>query len=288
MKKDAHNHPKIYQLAARLGVSRPTALGHLDLLWGFVEDRAIQGDIGKWPNIAIARACDWEGDPDLFINAFLDSQLLDEDKKHRLVVHDWPEHCQNWVRAKLKKLNLDFIRTYSTGLKKPLKSELKKPLGSTLEASQADLGSTLDATTAPAPTPYLDSSKEESFVPNESGREESSAKAFHRLVELWNGIGGVIHCREETAKRKAAFAVRFKNLKWRNSVKEAIRLVSVSSFCQGGGNRGWKADIDWFLKPDTVTKILEGKFIDFETEADLPITPPVKYLDMPRPSNATN
>jgi hypothetical protein len=43
---------------------------------------------------------------------------------------------------------------------------------------------------------------------------------------------------------------------------DALNRVAKSSFCRGQNERGWKADIDWFLKPDTLTKILEGKYDD--------------------------
>ena len=36
--------------------------------------------------------------------------------------------------------------------------------------------------------------------------------------------------------------------------------AAASPFCLGAGSRGWKADIDWFLRPDTVTRIMEGKY----------------------------
>ena len=42
----------------------------------------------------------------------------------------------------------------------------------------------------------------------------------------------------------------------------ALDRVRSSSFCRGQNDRGWRADLDWFLRPDTVTKLLEGKYED--------------------------
>lgn len=109
MKLDALEHPKTYDFAARLGVSRPTALGHLELLWAFVGKQAPQGNVGKWPDGAIARACDWMGDPQCFLQSLLQSGFIDSHPEHRYVIHDWHEHAPRWVRAKLAKLNLAFI-----------------------------------------------------------------------------------------------------------------------------------------------------------------------------------
>jgi hypothetical protein len=108
MKLDALDHPKTLDFAARLGVSRPTAIGHLELLWAFVGKIAPQGNIGKFADGAIARSSEWQGDPAVFIDALLDAGFLDEDPEHRLLVHDWHDHCPRWVSAKLKKLGITF------------------------------------------------------------------------------------------------------------------------------------------------------------------------------------
>lgn len=113
MKLDALDHPKTLELAVRLGVSRPTAIGHLELLWAFVGKYSAQGNVGKHSDGVIAKACDWTGSPEEFIAALVGAGFLDADKTHRLIVHDWGLHCHAWVRAKLKKLDLPFIERSS-------------------------------------------------------------------------------------------------------------------------------------------------------------------------------
>lgn len=108
MRLDGLEHPKTLELAARLGVTRPTVIGHLELLWAFVGKLAPQGNIGKYGDGAIARAAEWQGDPTAFVDALLLTRFLDECGTCRLVVHDWGDHCPSWVRAKLKKARLDF------------------------------------------------------------------------------------------------------------------------------------------------------------------------------------
>lgn len=108
MKRETLRHPKTYDLAARLQCSRPTALGYLTLLWDHTADHATDGAIGRWANGAIARACDWEGDPDVFVRCLVEAGWLDEDPTHRLLVHDWQVHCERWVKLKLGKLKQSF------------------------------------------------------------------------------------------------------------------------------------------------------------------------------------
>jgi hypothetical protein len=109
LKLDALDHPKTLDFAARLNVELPTAIGYLELLWAFTGKKASQGNVGKWPDGAIARACYWMGRPEDFILALRDSGFIDADVEHRFTVHDWSEHAPGWVRAKLKKLQLGFI-----------------------------------------------------------------------------------------------------------------------------------------------------------------------------------
>jgi len=109
LKLDALDHPKTLDLAARLDTSIPAAIGHLELLWAFTGKKAPMGNIGKWPDGAIARACYWMDEPVMFIAALVDAGFLDEDSDHRLLVHDWFDHAPRWVKSKLKSLGEDFI-----------------------------------------------------------------------------------------------------------------------------------------------------------------------------------
>lgn len=109
MKLNTIDHPKTLDLCDRLGVSLAQALGHLTLLWAFTARKSPRGDVGKWTDGAIARACDWQQDSAAFVNALVESGYLDRDDEHRLLVHDWPDHAERWVKASLKNLNQTFI-----------------------------------------------------------------------------------------------------------------------------------------------------------------------------------
>ncbi len=113
MKLEGLDHPKTLDFAARLQIELPTAIGHLELLWAFTGKKAPQGNIGKWPDGAIARACYWMGDPQAFLQSLLQSGLINADPEHRYIVHDWHEHAPRWVRAKLAKAKLQFVGTVS-------------------------------------------------------------------------------------------------------------------------------------------------------------------------------
>lgn len=113
MKREAYKHPKMLDLSARLGICLAQAIGHVQLLVDWISDFAIQGDVGKWPNGAIARGAGWQGNPDEFIDALIASGWLDADPGYRLVLHDWPDHAERWVRLKMQKLGIAFLDCYS-------------------------------------------------------------------------------------------------------------------------------------------------------------------------------
>jgi hypothetical protein len=90
--------------------------------------------------------------------------------------------------------------------------------------------------------------------------EQDRTPALPEVVAAWNSTLGVSHVRDLTPKRLASLNARLANPAWSASWRDALARVDASPFCKGSGPRGWVADIDWFLKPDTLTKILEGKY----------------------------
>ena len=84
-------------------------------------------------------------------------------------------------------------------------------------------------------------------------------EVMNQFVEAWNATG-LVQCRSLTEKRRAALRARLTDDDWRTSWREALDLAAESSFCRG--EKGWRANVDWFLKSDTVTQLCEGKFTD--------------------------
>lgn len=110
MKRATLNHPKLHALMKHAKITRRDALGLLTLLWDFTGQYAPDGGIGKYTNPAIAAACDWVESPDELISCLVKSGWVDEvtNQTIRLVVHDWPDHCEQWVSRKLERTNTAF------------------------------------------------------------------------------------------------------------------------------------------------------------------------------------
>jgi hypothetical protein len=92
------------------------------------------------------------------------------------------------------------------------------------------------------------------------GREGEVPPLADALFHLWSEFDFLPQIQSVTTKRKAALSSRMKDPYFRDHWQEAISKIGESEFLKGNNDRGWRADIDWFLRPDSVTKIMEGKY----------------------------
>lgn len=90
--------------------------------------------------------------------------------------------------------------------------------------------------------------------------ESSDRNAAETIMNAWNKVPGVSGCRQWSAKRGIALRSRMADQSWFGMAMEAIEKISGTPFLTGGGKTGWRANIDWFLRPDTVVKILEDQY----------------------------
>lgn len=103
MKRGTPNHPKVLQLAELLGIRRPLAIGHLELLFHFTSQYAPQGNVGKFDDKRIAAGLDWHGPPKKLIDALVATRWLCHHPVARLVVHGWSDHADRSVLQRLSR-----------------------------------------------------------------------------------------------------------------------------------------------------------------------------------------
>jgi hypothetical protein len=98
-------HPKTRKLARRLGVSIPTAIGHLHLLWHFALKYAADGDLSRFEWEEIEDGVMWDGTADAFITdciaiGWLDCNEPDDDAHFGVSIHGWEEYGGKAIRQK--------------------------------------------------------------------------------------------------------------------------------------------------------------------------------------------
>ncbi len=229
---------KFKKLQRRLGVSRVMTAGTLELLWIATLNNAKRGDIGRFSNEEIAIECDWTGDPDELIDGLVGAGWVDESTEHRLVIHDWPEHAPRYIHA--------WIKSQGTTFAEELTSTTVLTVEPTVEGG----------------TPNV--TKRNVTKPNETKPKGGEAGAsvppppLDVIVADFNETFG-LNCRLTDARRTQLRA-RWKDEHWRDNWMVALARAGPSAFLRGANDRGWVIDLEFFLRPDTVTKILEGKY----------------------------
>lgn len=95
MKRGTPSHPKLLELARVLKISRPTAVGTIELLWQFTAQYTPAGDIGRYSDERIAAAVDWRRKPETLISSMVTTGWLNHSEGSRLVV------LRHWIANEL-------------------------------------------------------------------------------------------------------------------------------------------------------------------------------------------
>jgi hypothetical protein len=104
VKAGTQNHLKVKRLKRLLGIPLYRAVGILETLWLLCSDCADEGDVGKFSDEEIAEYLEWDGpDPSALVRALVDTGWIDRDTTNRLVIHDWLEHCPEFIRERVRK-----------------------------------------------------------------------------------------------------------------------------------------------------------------------------------------
>lgn len=86
-------------------------------------------------------------------------------------------------------------------------------------------------------------------------------KAFaDDFISQWNANVPFSQIIKMTEKRLSLLRSRQREPEWLEHYLAAMRQIPDKPFLCGENDRGWKATPEWFLRPDTVTRIREGAY----------------------------
>lgn len=200
MKRATLNHPKTKALMAAMGIGRRDALGLLTLLWDFAGQYAPDGAIGRHTNAAIADACDWPTErADEMVGHLVRTGWLDEvdGLADRLVVHDWPDHCERWVVKRLGRDKRGFHPHYAHNGRPECTPEMDDQDGRPFRQPSPSPAKPSHAMPTPSPAqPEPPESQVSPQGPRVGGGSGSVRAEFHKLginpaVSTALGRGGV-------------------------------------------------------------------------------------------------
>jgi hypothetical protein len=148
MKRGTIRHPKLLQLARELGLQPYVALGLLEALLDWTFDYARCGNVGRFPNAAIATGIGWLGDPDALVTALVAARWLDACAVHRLVIHDLSDHASDTWKKSMQRQHLDFARATP-----PMSGQVPDLSGQCPDNVRTTSGQVPDLSAPPTPTP---------------------------------------------------------------------------------------------------------------------------------------
>ena len=247
MKRGTPEHPKTKDLCARLHLPLWGAVGILESLWLFTQKFAVRGDIGKFSDEAIAEAIGWKKDPDKLIRALVDAKWLDGCDCHRLLVHDWKDHCDQTVQRVAAKRGLIIIQHNPSIV---LASSYDRAIKFQHDASQP----------LPLPLP-LPKAISHSLQPNAiPAMTDDFAGWFEILYALTPKKGLKFQARQAMASDSRMEDQNFRKTfeaKWREwSAYMAMDFHSKRTLLEWYNDEGWKDEVPKSVN-DTTQKVLE-------------------------------
>ncbi len=102
---DINTNPKTKRLTRRLGITLPTAVGHLHLLWHWCMRHAVNGDITKVDQEDIAEVMMWPGEPQKLVDTLCEVGFIDVSSRpdgsiESLRIHDWHHYAGKYERQR--------------------------------------------------------------------------------------------------------------------------------------------------------------------------------------------
>jgi len=94
-------------------------------------------------------------------------------------------------------------------------------------------------------------------------KKESKSKKENKeeeVVAFWNSQSELPSIRAISKGRRSHIEARLSEPFFAENWKTAVHKLLGSPFLTGTNDRGWRADFDWFIKPDSVPRIMEGKY----------------------------
>ena len=94
------DHRKVYAAADALDVDPAHALGLIVSFWLWALDNAPSGSLDGISNRMIARAAQWTGSADEFVEALKTAEFVDETPDGGLELHDWQEYTGSLIEKR--------------------------------------------------------------------------------------------------------------------------------------------------------------------------------------------
>lgn len=179
------DHRKLLAAADELEIEPAHMLGLLISFWLWALDNTPSGSLEGISNRMIARAAQWDGNPDELVEVLKNSGLLDEETAGKLEIHDWYEYTGKLIDQREAEKNRSRRRRAAAAAAPP--TEPQTTAGQTEDAPQGSQKKTAGRVNQSRP----DQSKADQSKPDQGDQPpnpQTEAKAdaqTRRFAEFW-------------------------------------------------------------------------------------------------------
>lgn len=227
--------PEVFAIAERHGIDPDAVMGKLVRVWIWADQQTIDGNAPSVTRTLLDRiSC---------VTGFADSLLRVgwlRDENGQITFCNFDRH--NGETAKQRALTS----------KRQGKYRLRKRNAASVTKTLPEKRREENSVVAKATTPP---------EPDKPARREVSTTEVQAVVTEWNMLGVPFSMVSRISNnRRKAIKNRMADEWWRANWRAGLERVRQSEFCRGGGLQGWVADFEWFVRPETLMKVLEGKY----------------------------
>lgn len=220
-----YSHRKTAKLRSMLG---DDAFWIPPRLWAYAAENQPDGDLSSYQAGELASLIGYSKDASSMLQALKDSGYMDLDGK----IHDWNEHN-------------GYHKKFSVRAKTAADARWAKEK-------------------SPTPPKEVDTGKRKGETSIASSMLVASAPPISSVIreihDSWNALGCVPRSLVISDKRRRLLEVRLREPFFVANWPAALAKIKTSPFLQGQNDRGWRASFEWFIAPDSVPKIMEGKY----------------------------
>lgn len=260
-KAELIDHPKFKKLRRLLGEPTPHVVGYLECMWrqGYQIGSAVLGDADD-----VEAAAEFPGERGRFASAAHQAGFIDQDADGTFLIHDLYDHAPKYAQMRMRRKGTAPDQTC------PTTERLLPELAETV-TDVPDLGTTVPGSAGNgnecATKGRGKRGEEKGERVEDKGQTQDTRQRGptpEEFREEWNRAAeanGWKTCLQINEDRERHLRARLKDPRWREGWRSALVRAGPIPALRGEGVDGtWKADVDWFLRPGTVTRLLEGKY----------------------------
>lgn len=179
------DHRKLLAAADELEIEPAHMLGLLTSFWLWALDNAPSGSLDGISNRMIARAAQWNGTPDVFVEAMASAGLLDEVGDGTLAIHDWYEYAGKLIDQREAEKNRSRARRAAAAA--AASGNRRTTAGQTEDGTQNDQKKTVGRVkqSTPKQTTPEKTRETEGDLPHSPQSEAKADAQERRFSEFW-------------------------------------------------------------------------------------------------------